>query len=63
MSSVTLTALPLRSRTRSQRAKRRRLSEIMKIAVMGAGRDRLLFWWQIAGGRQDVSFIARGPAF
>jgi hypothetical protein len=35
----------------------------MKIAVMGAGRDRLLFWWQIAGGRQDVSFIARGPAF
>jgi hypothetical protein len=37
MSSVTLTALPLRSRTRSQRAKRRRLSEIMKIAVMGAG--------------------------
>jgi pyruvate/2-oxoglutarate dehydrogenase complex dihydrolipoamide dehydrogenase (E3) component len=63
MSSVTLTALPLRSRTRSQRAKRRRLSEIMKIAVMGAGAIGCYFGGRLLAAGEDVSFIARGPAF
>jgi hypothetical protein len=29
----------------------------------GRGRDRLLFWGRLLAAGEDVSFIARGPAF